>query len=65
MPPSPIQQPERRTAVLATGTNRNSSDRQPDRERGAAEEEKGDRARIVDAGLDHPAAQHLGLVGVA
>ena len=39
--------------------------RQPDREHGAAEEEIGHRVLVVDAGHDHPAAQHLGFFGGA
>ena len=64
MPPSPIHS-QNAAPPCSTGTNRNMQRRQPDRERGAAEEEIGHRVRIVDAGLDHPAAQHLGFVGVA
>ena len=60
MPPTTDHQPERRAAVrLHIGTNRNSAAASADRQRGAADEEEGDRARIVDAGLDQALAQHL------
>ena len=53
------------TRPARIGTNKNASDRKPDREHRAREEEIGHRARIVDAGLDQPAAQHLHVVAVA
>ena len=64
MPPTPMNSQQHRAALRGRREQEHQRG-EPDRQRGAAEEEIGHRARIVDAGQDHPAAQHLHLFAVA
>ena len=60
MPPAEHDEPEHR--ALQRDDHRHEDDDgegDADRQHGSCDEEVGDRAGIVDAGLDHPAPQHL------
>ena len=50
--------------VTNIGRNTKAATAQADRERGAGDEEVGDRARIENAGLDQPAPQDLGVASL-